>query len=103
MAISRYRVVLTDSALTDLEEIYVYIKERLMEKNIAARLIDRIEKEILLLESSPHRCIEVIVKPHKRKFRKLVVGKYIVIYRINESNKEVIIDSVIYGKRDYLL
>lgn len=103
MDVDRYKIVLTDSALADLEEIYQYITERLMEKNIANKVINRIEKEILLLESNPYRCIEVVVKPHKRKFRKLLIRKYVVLYRINEYNKEVIIESVIYGKRDYLV
>lgn len=102
MDIDSYNIVLTDNAKTDLEEIYKYISENLIEPNSANRLMEKIEKEILLLERNPYSCVEVIVKPHKKKYRKLVIGKYIVLYRINEELKEVVIDDIIYGKRDYL-
>jgi len=102
MDIDNYNVVLTDSARINLEEIYKYISEKLLEANIANKIMNKIETEILLLESNPYRCMEVEVKPHKKKYRKLTIGKYIVLYRINEGKKEVVIDDIIYGKRDYL-
>ena len=102
MDINNYKIVLTDSAKIDLEEIYKYISENLLEINTANKLMNKIEKEILLLEVNPYRYIEVEVKPNKKKRRKLVIGKYIALYRINEELNEVVIDNIIYGKRDYL-
>lgn len=103
MDTKNYKIVLTDSAKIDLEEIYKYIAERLIETATANKIMKRIEKEILLLEDNPYRCIEVMVKPHKKKYRKLVIGKYIVLYRIIEDSKEIVVDNIIYGKRDYLI
>ena len=98
-----YKIVLTESTKIDLEEIYKYIAEKLLETNTANKMMQRIEQEILSLESNPYRGVEVRVKPHNKKYRKLVINKYIALYRINEEKKEVIIDNIIYGKRDYLL
>lgn len=103
MDTKNYKIVLTDSAKIDLEEIYKYIAERLIETDTANKIMKRIEKEILLLENNPYRCMEVIVKPRKKKYRKLVIGKYIVLYRIIEDSKEIVVDNIIYGKRDYLI
>ena len=103
MDIRDYKILLTDSAKSDLEEIYKYIAEKLIEVDTANKIMEMIEKEIILLETNPYGCIEIIVKPHKRKYRKLLIGKYIVLFRIIERNKEVVIDNIIYGKRDYLV
>ncbi len=102
MDIELYEIVFTDSANADLEEIYEYIHKKLKEENSAEDLIDSIENNILRLEKYPYSCVEVNVKPHKRMYRKLVIDKYIVLYRVNEERKQVIIFNVIYGKRDYL-
>ncbi len=100
MDIKTYEIILTDSAKIDLDEIYEYIK--LKEKNSANRLMDKIENDILKLEQYPYSCLEVNVKPHKEVYRKLVTENYIVLYKIDEKNKRVMIFNIIYGKRDYL-
>lgn len=102
MDINNYEIILTDSAKIDLEEIYEYISESLSETNSANKLMEKIENDILRLEQHPYSCIEVQVKPHNKIYRKLVTGKYIVLYRVDEKYKQVVIFNVIYGKRDYL-
>lgn len=102
MSIKHYEVILTDSAKLDLEEIYEYIKDNLKESDVANQLMSKIESDILRLEQYPFSCMEVKVKPHKKLYRKLVTGKYIVLYRVEEEDKQVVILNVIYGKKDYL-
>ena len=63
MDINNYEIILTDSAKIDLEEIYEYISENLLETNSANRLMEKIENDILRLEQHPYSCIEVQVKP----------------------------------------
>ena len=102
MDINNYEIILTDSAKIDLEEIYEYISENLLETNSANRLMEKIENDILRLEQHPYSCIEVQVKPNNKIYRKFVTGKYIVLYQVDDRYKQVIIFNVIYGKRDYL-
>lgn len=102
MDINNYEIILTDSAKIDLEEIYEYISKNLLETNSANKLMEKIENDILRLEQHPYSCTEVQVKPHSKMYRKLVTGKYIVLYRVDEQYKQIIIFNVVYGKRDYL-
>ena len=65
-------------------------------------LSTKIENDILRLEQHSYSCIEVQVKPNNKIYRKIVTGKYIVLYQVDERYKQVIIYNVIYAKRDYL-
>ena len=47
MDINNYEIILTDSAKIDLEEIYEYISENLLETNSANKLMEKIENDIL--------------------------------------------------------
>ncbi len=40
-----YEIILTDIAKEDLEEIYSYIEKHLLEKDIANRLLKKIEED----------------------------------------------------------
>lgn len=102
MDTNNYEVILTDVAKEELEEIYEYISEHLLQISAANRLMDKIEQYILRLEQSPYSCVEVHIKHHNEVYRKLVVDNYIVLYEVNEENKQVVIYRVIYGKTDYL-
>lgn len=102
MAIKNYNIVLTDTAKVELEEIYKYIFETLLEPNSANKIIKRIENNILRLEQFPYSCAEVTIKPHRKIYRKLIIGKYIVLYKVYEKYGQVVIYDILYDKRDYL-
>lgn len=99
---NNYEIVLTDIAKEELEEIYEYISEHLLEPIVANRLMDKIEQNILRLEQNPYSCVEVHIKPHNEVYRKLVIDNYIALYEVDEKYKQVVIYRVIYGKMDYL-
>lgn len=46
--------------------------------------------------------MEIEIKPKNQSYRRLIVEKYVVLYRVEEAKKEVAIFEVIYGGRDYL-
>lgn len=102
MDTNTYEIVFTDTAKEELEEIYEYISEHLLEVGAANRLMDKIEQSILRLEQNPYSCVEVHIKPHNNIYRKLVIGNYIALYEVEETYKQVVIYRVLYGKRDYL-
>lgn len=102
MDTNTYEVIFTDIAKEELEEIYEYISEHLLEVGAANKLMDEIEQSILRLEQNPYSCVEVHIKPHNNVYRKLVIDNYIALYEIEETYKQVVIYRVVYGKRDYL-
>lgn len=102
MDTNTYEIVFTDTAKEELEEIYEYISEHLLEVGAANRLMDKIEQNILRLEQNPYSCVEVHIKPHNNIYRKLVIDNYIALYEVEETYKQVVIYRVLYGKRDYL-
>lgn len=102
MDINNYEIVLTDVAKEELEEIYEYISEHLLEKVAADRLMEKIEQSILRLEKNPYSCVEVHIKPHDDVYRRLVIDNYIALYEVEEDYKQVVVYRVIYGRTDYL-
>lgn len=102
MDTNTYEIVFTDIAKEELEDIYEYISEHLLELGVANRLMNKIEQSILKLEQNPYSCIEVHIKPHNNVYRKLVIDNYVVLYEVDEKYKQVVIYRVLYGKRDYL-
>ena len=50
MDINNYEIVFTDTAKEELEEIYSYIAENLLEVEVSNRLMEKVEQSILRLE-----------------------------------------------------
>lgn len=97
-----YDVFLSDNALAELDEIYGYISFSLKEPNSAATLIDEIERSILSLRQMPYLFPERMIGLYAKKgYRQLLVKNYLVIYRIDESLKQVIILTVRYVKSNF--
>ena len=100
MGTNIYKIILTDTAKEELEEIYEYISKKLLEEQIARKLMNKIEQNILALEQNPYLYAKVCVKPHNDIYRRLVVDNYVVLYDVKE--KQVIIYRILYGRMDYL-
>ena len=96
-----YEVLLSPKALRDLDAIYAYVAQTLLEEGTAAALIDALEAGIFSLEQLPYRCPERKVGAYANKgYRQLFVKNYTVIYRIEEAKKQVIIVTVVYSRRN---
>jgi plasmid stabilization system protein ParE len=101
-ALDIYRVTISDYALRDLEAIYSYIADTLLEPGIALNLVDDIESGILSLDVMPHRCPERRVGAYaNRGYRQLFVGNYTAVFRIDEENKQVIVLTVKYSPSQF--
>lgn len=99
----KYEVIITKNAKQDLKEIYEYISNSLMEENIANKLIDKIENELLKLEYIPEG-FNIIKTTGRNNFeyRRLPINNYVAIYRVNKEKKQVYIVRIFYGGRNYL-
>ena len=94
----KYKVSLTNRALRNLDDIYVYIAQTLLVPETALGLVDNIEKEILSLEEMPYRFPERKTGAYANKgYRQLFVGNYTVIYRIDEKRRQVIVITIRYS------
>lgn len=94
-----YHVRLTTRALQDLDDIYAYIAQTLLEPQTARALIDDLETQILSLSHLPFRCPRRTVGAYAAKgYRQLLVKNYTVIYRIDDSQKQVIVLTVRYAR-----
>ena len=99
---AKYTVKLMSRALRDLDQIYGYIANTLLEPNAADSVASDLEAAILSLEEMPYR------HPERRKgvyaykgYRQMVVRSYIVLYRINEAKKQVLVVTVRYSKSSF--
>ena len=98
-----YAVKLTDRAMRDLDSIYAYIANSLLEPETADRLVGAIEDGILSLAQMPYRCPERTVGVYANQgYRQLLIRNYTVIYRIIESEKTVIVVTVCYSRREVI-
>lgn len=98
----RYSVKLMSRALRDLDGIYDYIANTLLEPETAMNQVNRIENAILSLETMRYRCPERKqgVYTH-RGYRQIFVDNYTVVFRIDERKKMVIVITVRYSPSNF--
>ena len=93
----RYNVRLYAKAYRDIEEIYTYIAENLLELDIAEGMAARLEAAISSLERFPGRGAVRKIGSHADKgYRQLFVKNFTIVYRILEEKGEVHIVTVRY-------
>jgi plasmid stabilization system protein ParE len=79
------RVLWTDSALFQLEDIYDYYKIK-ANPRIAKKLVKTLVEETIILESNPLIGVkEPLLSERPYEYRFLVKNNYKIIYRFNEN------------------
>ena len=103
MGTKQYKVIITPTAYKEINRIYDYITEDLYAECAASRLMQKIEQEVQRLKKAP-RIHSKIPKYDelKRKYRRIVIKNYVILYTIDEENKTVYISHMYYGGRNYL-
>lgn len=98
---SKWTVRYTKSAYAELEAIYLYIAEQLLEPEISANQVKRIMRAINDLDEMPHRNPLYPKEPWKGLgLRKLPIDNYIIFYATDDENEEVIVMHIFYGGRN---
>ena len=91
----KYVVKLYTRAYQDLDDIYTYIAETLLEPGTALNMVDKLEEAIFSLEQLPERGAIRHVGAYKDgNYRQLFVGNYCNIYRLMKKKEEVHIVTV---------
>lgn len=92
----KYVVEITDNALTDMEELYEYISEKLCAPENAMGQYNRIAEAVLTLDTCPGRFGLFDCEPeHSMGIHKMIVDNYVVCYVIDPRVVTVI--AVLYG------
>ncbi len=92
-----YVVKLYARAYRDLDGIYIYIAENLLEPDTALNMPNELETAIFSLEQLPERgAIRRIGAYANGDYRQLFVNNYVIIYRVLKKKKEVHIVTVRY-------
>ena len=96
-----YEVEVSKQADSDLRGIFEYIAFELQSPENASGQLDRLEEQILNLDTMPERYRKYEKEPWKsRGLHVLPVDNYVVLY-ISDSNKKVVtILRVMYAGRD---
>ena len=57
---------------------------------------------ILSLDSMPYRCPERRIGAYAHKgYRQLLIKNYVIIYRVNEEKKEVVVVTIRYARSHF--
>lgn len=98
----KYQVKITPQAFRDIDMIYDYIARHLLEPGTANNLVDEIEAGIFSLEEMPNRGAPRRIGNYANKgYRQLFIKNYTIVYRIDETEKQVIIVTVKYSGSDF--
>lgn len=98
-----YKILRTDKAEDQLREIIFYIADDSGDINIALRYLDKIQDSINRLKEFPNQgSIPRYSILKKQGYRVMVVEKYLIFYKVDESEKKVIIYSIVDARREYI-
>ena len=97
-----YRVIISDLAQQDIRNTATYIRDELLEPELAENNTEAILDGIFTLESMPARV--PLVRDERltnMQIRGLLIKNYTVFFRINENQKLVEVVRVLYAKRNW--
>lgn len=97
-----YRIQVTGQTQKQMEQIFSYIFEQLCNPAAAVNLLNEIEEKYRGLIENPLRygLAEDPVLAAKR-YRKIPVHKYVILYRVDETEKTVYIMGIFHKLENY--
>jgi addiction module RelE/StbE family toxin len=97
-----YKLIVSKETHKDIDEIVGYIALQLKNPEAATSFLNNIEKSYKTVIDNPY--IYTFLKYNrlqKQGYRKIIIKNYLIIYRVNEEEKAVIIVRIVYGGRNY--
>lgn len=98
-----YSLVVSELAHRDLDNIVSYIAVQLANHAAVANLLDEVAKCYDQLKNNPliyERCCDARLE--KEGYRRVAINNYVLVYKINEASKTVVIHRISYGAQDYV-
>ena len=98
----KYSIKIYSRAYRDLEQIFTYIAEELLEPAIALEIIDGLENAIFSLEEQPERgAIRRVGAYANQGYRQIFYKNYTIIYRVIKRKQEIHIVTVRYTPSNF--
>lgn len=98
----KYRIVRTDKADEQIREILFYIADDSGSVDTALDYLDKMESAVNNLEDFPYSgSIPKYAILRRQGYRVLIVERHLIFYKINETEKTVVIHAVVDGRREY--
>lgn len=98
----KYNVQITEYALKQIIEIKNYIQNELESPQTANNWLDNLKSSFGSLSTFPARFPIIEEKLLNLDIHRFIVGKHLVYYWIDETQKSVWIIAVIYARRDQI-
>jgi len=99
----KYKVHLSAAAKKEANEIFDYISLELCAPIAALDQIDLIEEQLAKLSQFPHGNPRISDDRLAAKgYRMIVIKNYLVFYTINDQEKIVYVERILYGRRDWM-
>ena len=98
----KYEVIRTDTADSLIRKIILHIAEN-FGTDVALEKLDNLEGAIMNLGENPYIGVEPKYNILKRQgYLVLILEKDLVIYKVDDSKKQVVIYAVVDQRQDYL-
>lgn len=97
-----YKLQITEKAEHDLDAILGYIMTELCNMEAALHLADEVERHYNLLLKNPllyEECHQSLLR--KYHYRKVVIGGYLMIYRVDEAVNVIYVERFFSDLQDY--
>ena len=96
-----YKVILSQEAINDIQNIYDYIAFEKQSVINAEAQLSRLQKEITQLDTLPNAFRLYPKEPwHSRGLRYFPIDNYLIFYTVDENNQTVNVLRVIGGQMD---
>lgn len=104
MDTKKYNIIVTETCQKEIKQIYDYISNNLYADKAAKRLMGKVEKSIKDLKHFPyiHSMIKSKYKNVKENYRRMIINNYVILYLIDEDEKNIYISHMFYSKSNYL-
>ena len=96
----KYKIRISFSASEDLKQIALHIKNVLKVPSTARNYLKLLRQEIEILPNRHEKIEEE--KVHQSNVRKLIVKNYIIFYIVDDGEKTVSIERILYGASDWI-
>lgn len=97
-----YDVVISPEAEDDLDRAIRYLAIELGNPQAASALADKVEACLCNLATMPERfslCKDAVLRAHG--YRRVPIGNYVIVYRIDEAARRVLIVHFYHTLQDY--
>lgn len=97
-----FKLTITEAANLDMDKIFSYILNHLCNPKAAIDLADAIEAKYDEVCVNPYMYEESRDNILKSKgYRRIPVQNYVILYKVNETNKSVVIARIFYCGQNY--